>query len=267
MHQDRRVYKAKADVVFLLDVTGSMGKCIQAVKDNLITFASTLDSELIKIRDEGPNEPRMIPDIRYKVVGYRDQPTHREDCKWYVNFPFVKTVEELKKQFDHPDMVVKGGADEPESLLDALYMLGSAPQSGIQDVEDPSKWRYAVPKVVAIFTDATFHLKATLPEIKDLDIHGVYEKIYKAKLRLFGLVPGWHGYDALSSFPRTNLTPFIKADDIPKLGEDSAEGSAAQDKLAFALMAYSDPKRDSFKRLIESIGCGTSQEVKGYPVD
>lgn len=258
-----RINKGKGDVVFLLDVTGSMEKCLQAVKDNLITFASTVASEVEKL--SSANE-KIVSDIRYKVVGYRDQPTHRDDCKWYVNFPFVRTVEELKKQIDHPDMVHKGGADEPESLLDALYMLGIAPESGMQEDEDPNKWRYQVAKTVAFFTDATFHKKATLPEIKDLDASGVYEKISSAKLRLFGLVPEWEGYRLIGSFPYSTLEYYIKGDSVAKLGEDSPEGNDAQLASVEALEKLALNK-GGFTKIIEDIAKGVSKHVKPESID
>ena len=258
-----RINKGKGDVVFLLDVTGSMEKCIQAVKDNLITFASTLATEVEKL---GTANEKIEPDIRYKVVGYRDQPTHSDNFKWYVDFPFVRTTEDLKKQIDHPDMAHKGGADEPESLLEALYKLGMAPESGNQETEDPNKWRYQVAKTVAIFTDASFHEKATLPEIKDLDANGIYEKIASAKLRLFGLVPEWKGYDLLGAFPYSTMEYYIKGDLVKKLGEDSPEGAAAQIASVEALENLAKNK-SVFTKIVEDIAKGATKHIKPELVD
>lgn len=38
-----------------------------------------------------------------------------------------------------PSMQAKGGGDEPESLLDAIFLLAKEGVSGIQDSEDQTK--------------------------------------------------------------------------------------------------------------------------------
>src|SRR5205823_10862629 len=57
--------KGVADIVFLLDATGSMGPCINAVKQNIKTFAQTFTTPT-------PNGPAVVKDWRAKVMGYRD---------------------------------------------------------------------------------------------------------------------------------------------------------------------------------------------------
>ena len=68
------------DIVFLMDATGSMGKCIDALKMNLQNFFNTMTST------EGNGSP--VKDWRAKVVGFRD---YEEDgpADWLDNNPVV----------------------------------------------------------------------------------------------------------------------------------------------------------------------------------
>ena len=56
--------KGVADIVFLVDATGSMGKCIERLKTNISTFFDEMTSE------KGNGSP--LKDWRAKVVGFRD---------------------------------------------------------------------------------------------------------------------------------------------------------------------------------------------------
>ena len=257
-----RIKKGKGDIVFLLDVTVSMEKCLQAVKDNLITFASTLAGEVEKL---GTVSKKIEPDIRYKVCGYRDQSCDGD--KWFIDFPFVRNIDEVKTHMNHADMTHCGGGDEPESLLDALYKVGMMPLSGIQEPEDPNKWRRGVRHCILIFTDATFHKRATLPEIKDLDIFAVYEKIITSKIRLFGLVPEWEGYNLLGQFPYARMDYYIKGDLVKKLGEDSPEGAAAQIASADALEKLAKNEIFSSWRIARELTLSDSRYIKPDAVD
>jgi hypothetical protein len=140
--------KGIVDIVFLLDATGSMQPCINAVKDNIFTFAKTLC-------DKDANGGAIVKDWRARVVGYRD---YLCDAEKLVDNPFVTTSEELRAQLD--TLVASGGGDEPESLLDALLDVVNVGQTEKNTQElDSRKWRYRsnAARCVIVFTDATFH--------------------------------------------------------------------------------------------------------------
>ena len=147
------------DIVFLMDATGSMGKCIDALKKNLESFFDTMTST------EGNGSP--VKDWRAKVVGFRD---YEEDgpANWLENNPFVTNVEELKTQLS--DIAAVGGGDEPESLLDALFTVINVGATGPQEAPDPNKWRprSAAARVVVIFTDAPYKPTMAIPEAAGL---------------------------------------------------------------------------------------------------
>lgn len=157
--------KGAADIVFLLDATGSMGKCIGALKDHIHSFIRSL----VTGNSEGGVAP--VQDWRARVVGYRDF----RDCNasesvaktyrkfggggWLLNNPFVCDVDELHRQLD--SLRAFGGGREPqESMLDALMLTMksgflSRSQTGVNDVY---KWRTnGVGRVVIVFTDAGYH--------------------------------------------------------------------------------------------------------------
>jgi hypothetical protein len=146
--------KGVVDIAFLLDATGSMQPCIDALKNNISQFIDSLTTR-------GPNNENPVKHWRAKVVGYRDA---KVDPVWFDDKPFVEDAAQLKSQL--ADLQATGGGDEPESLLDALYKVATMEQSpkGTTPLE-PTKWRYRseAARVVVAFTDATYHEVMTQP--------------------------------------------------------------------------------------------------------
>ncbi len=140
--------KGIVDIVFLIDATGSMQPCINAVKENIFTFVRTLC-------EKDGNGETIVKDWRARVFGYRD---YLCDVEKSVDNPFVTTPEALRSQLD--DLVAQGGGDEPESLLDGLLDVVNVGQTDKNSQEiDPRKWRYRsnAARCVIVFTDATYH--------------------------------------------------------------------------------------------------------------
>lgn len=134
------------DIVFLMDATGSMEECIDALKANVTTFVDSMCE---------PSQQNPVKDWRVKVVGFRD---FHEDDEPLVDNPFVKEPAAISSQL--AALEAMGGGDEPESLLDAIYHVAHMGQTdkSVQEL-DPNKWRYRsqAARVVIIFTDATYH--------------------------------------------------------------------------------------------------------------
>lgn len=104
-----------------------------------------------------------------KVVGYGDiEAAESEGTEWLEDHIFVWDTAALKAQL--AGLRARGGGDEPESLLDALYKVASmeASPKGAQ-FEEASKWRYRsdVARVVVVFTDASFKESMSIPGAKD----------------------------------------------------------------------------------------------------
>ncbi len=95
--------RARIDVVFVLDTTGSMGGLIHAAKEKIWSIASTMGSA------------EQTPEIRVGLVAYRD----RGDA-------YVTRTVDLSEDLDSVyatlmDYRAEGGGDDPESVNQALY--------------------------------------------------------------------------------------------------------------------------------------------------
>ncbi len=177
MSQQPKV-KGIADIVFLLDATGSMGPCINAVKHNIKTFVQTLTST-------DANGGTVVKDWRAKIVGYRDLDYTDEPA--VVDNPFVSTAVELEAQLDA--LHAAGGGDEAETLLETLYMLANMPATDQQSSLRPDAWRPAVSgrRFVIVFTDAPF--KEPLRSPKGATIDDVILNLMTAKIVLHMFAP------------------------------------------------------------------------------
>jgi hypothetical protein len=104
--------KGVADITFLVDSTGSMKPCIDALKANIEKFCGDIS---------GGN---YTTDWRARVIGYRDAETDGSD--WIIgrDQPFVNTAADLKGQIGK--LEARGGglgtAEIPESGTDALWI-------------------------------------------------------------------------------------------------------------------------------------------------
>lgn len=223
--------KGVVDIVVLLDVSGSMQECIDAVKASVSTFIAQLSS-----KDANNNLP--VKDWRMKVVGYRDHQADPGD--WFVDNPFVRDVAALQSQLTAPAMQASGGGDEPESLLDALYKIAKMEQCGIQDAEEPNRWRArgAAARAVLFFTDATFKSPMTIAEASNGGVNEVHHEIAQSGLILCGFCPEWSGYQELGNAEGAFFRWIARAKDVPAiagLGKPGDEGRAAMEAAVNAL--------------------------------
>ena len=196
--QARAKTKGVADLVFVVDVTGSMAPCIDALRKNIETFIDSLS------KGDG-NSAAPVRDWRGKVVGYRDIESEAKDgVPWFVDQPFVRDVGALKAQL--AGLKAEGGGDEPESLLDALFKVASMPAipKGSQ-AEDPTKWRYRsdAARVVIVFTDASFKETMSLPEAKGGSLQDVANVVMANRIILSLFAPNFEGYDRLSQIDKS----------------------------------------------------------------
>jgi von Willebrand factor type A domain len=196
--QTRAKTKGVADLVFLVDVSGSMATCIDALRGNIETFIDSLN------RGDA-NNAAPVKDWRGKVVGYRDIETVEADgLPWFADNPFVRDAGALKAQL--AALQATGGGDEPESLLDALYKVASmeATPKGSQ-TEEPGKWRYRsdAARVVIVFTDASFKETMAIPEAKGGSLQDVANVVMANRIILSLFAPNFEGYDRLSQIDKS----------------------------------------------------------------
>lgn len=196
--QARAKTKGVADLVFLIDISGSMAPCIDALRGNIEAFIDTLN------RGDA-NNAAPVKDWRAKVVGYRDFAAAESDgLPWLVDNDFVRDTGALKSQLS--GLQAGGGGDEPESLLDALYTVATmeAIPKGSQS-EEAAKWRYRsdAARVVIVFTDASFHETINLPQAKGGSLQDVANVVMANRVILSLFAPNFEGYDRLSQIDKS----------------------------------------------------------------
>ncbi|PZM15298.1 vWA domain-containing protein [Rhizobium tubonense] len=196
--QDRPKTKGVADIVFLIDVTGSMAPCIDALRRNIEAFIDSLSHG-------DANNSAPVKDWRAKVVGYRDiEAAGAEGLSWIVDNDFVRDAGALKAQLGN--LQANGGGDEPESLLDALYQVAAmeAVPKGSQ-TEDSAKWRYRsdAARVVIVFTDASFKETMSIPEAKGGSLQDVANVVMANRIILSLFAPNFESYDRLSQIDKS----------------------------------------------------------------
>jgi hypothetical protein len=196
--QERPKTKGVADIVFLIDISGSMAPCIDALRRNIEAFIDSLS------RGDA-NNAAPVRDWRGKVVGYRDiEADQAAGLAWIVDNDFVRDAASLKAQLG--TLQANGGGDEPESLLDALYKVASmesAPKGS--QTEDSTKWRYRsdAARVVIVFTDASFKETMSIPEAKGGSLQDVANVVMANRIILSLFAPNFEGYDRLSQIDKS----------------------------------------------------------------
>lgn len=185
MSQQPKV-KGVVDIVFLIDVTGSMTPCIDALKDNIQAFVTSLTAK-------DANGTQLVQNWRAAAMGYRD--IRMDGSNWFEGNDFVSSVEDLRGQL--AGLHASGGGDEPESLLDALYKVAAMPatEKGHQGL--PGQWRYRSDAMRAIvtFSDASFPME--LVEPTGGTINDVMNKLEETRTVLTMFAPEMACYEEL----------------------------------------------------------------------
>ncbi|MEI6604954.1 MAG: vWA domain-containing protein [Verrucomicrobiota bacterium] len=241
MTEEAKKIKGVADIVFLIDATGSMGTCIDALKANISIFVDSLSGH-------NANNASPIKDWRAKVVGYRD---FEEDETPFVDNPFVKDAAALKAQLG--GLEATGGGDEPESLLDAMYKVVNMDcTDDISGTEDPSKWRHRhqARRVVIIFTDATF--KESMKEPAGGTFNDLANLIYQNRVIVNLFAPD------LPIYPDT----FASLDKAEYVNVTTSPGQSPQ-----AALAAFTADQSNFRKVMEQLAKTVSASAIVDPVE
>ena len=201
--QKAKGVKGVVDIVFLIDATGSMSPCIEALKNNIQTFVEGLTAK-------DANNASPVKDWRAKVVGYRDCDV---DAQPFIDNPFVGTAGELRAQLT--GLTADGGGDEPESLLEALFKVANMPSTPKGAPPDPYAWRHkpAAARVVVIFTDATY--KEPLADPKGATFDDVAHVLQNNRIILSIFAPELACYDKLRTIDKAEWN-IVRGDENPQ---------------------------------------------------
>lgn len=122
------VVSRTADVVFVIDATGSMGSYIERVKNRISEFVELLDERVV--------------DVRVRFVVYYDCAIGENTVlsSWYTG----EQIEEAKAYLQN--LQASGGGDGPETALDGMGQM----------FQDDFGWRENVNKFSILLTDAPY---------------------------------------------------------------------------------------------------------------
>jgi hypothetical protein len=128
------------DIVFCLDVTGSMQPVVQEVKLGVFSLHTQLNAALFR-------RGKRMRQLRMRVIAYRDFTDHADDA--LIASPFF-TMPRQAHAFESVmhSLSASGGGPEPDSGLEALSVAINSPWQ--RDL-DPRR------HLIVIFTDASTH--------------------------------------------------------------------------------------------------------------
>jgi hypothetical protein len=124
------------DLIFVIDVTGSMSDDIDAVQASAITIVNTIES--------------MTCDFRVGIVAYRDHPFYpygEPDDVMFEDYAFSTDKTTIINNIN--SLVEEGGADWKEAVFDALLRAIDSTSIG--------EWRSGVKKILILMGDAPPH--------------------------------------------------------------------------------------------------------------
>lgn len=143
-----------ADVLFLVDVTGSMGEEIEQIRSGLR-------------RTIVPGIAAAIPDVHFSVAQYADFPIapygERDDLPFLLRTASTSDLPQVQSGLDA--LIVLGGNDGPESGVEALYLTATGSAAGV--LVPPRRcptgtigypcFRREGTRIVVLITDAPSH--------------------------------------------------------------------------------------------------------------
>ena len=195
------------DIVFLLDASGSMKDCIRAVADNIAAFVETLNTP-------DANGGVLIKDWRVRVLGYRDR--EADGSHWWIDNPFTSDLTQVKAQLSA--LEAKGGGDEPESLLDAMYTVSQWPSAERGAPASPNGWRHRhdAARVVIIFTDASCKPDFTAADGSRGSVMDLINAYHANKLKVCLFAPDAPSHGDLSSMNGLEWEPVGSLESNPQ---------------------------------------------------
>ena len=137
---DNDAIETNVDIVFVIDVTGSMSGVIETVKNATLTFHEELREKLAE-------NHRIINHLRVKVAWFRDY--YADGNEAYGESDFMSLPEQKEDFYNFVSgLRATGGGDAPETSLEALTQ---AMRSDF--IQDGKRKRH----IVLLFTDAPAH--------------------------------------------------------------------------------------------------------------
>lgn len=132
--------KYNVDIVFCIDVTGSMGGILDTVKANALKFYPDLQKAL-------EEKDKNVENLRIKVIAYRDFYCDGANAIKQSEFIDIKSDVETFNSFIN-NLEPDGGGDEPENGLEALALAINSDWT-----KDGDRQRH----IIVVYSDASTH--------------------------------------------------------------------------------------------------------------
>ena len=176
--------KKPLDLVFLVDISGSMGGCIRGLLNNIGNFIETL------MKGDGVNEP--IDDLRVKIVGFRDYKYSwdRNDLGWFDEGEFSSNLSVLKAKLNSFS-ASGGGGNGGETSFDALWYVAKDKTSdrlrsptACVNTASPFRPKEEAARAVILFSDEPPHDPLTALGCSGLTVKDVVKAVEEAGINL-----------------------------------------------------------------------------------
>ena len=196
--------KKPLDLVFLVDISGSMGGCIRGLLNNIGIFIEQL------MNGDANNDP--IDDLRVKIVGFRDYKYSwdRNDLGWYDEGAFSGNLSVLKSKLNSFS-ARGGGGNGGETSFDALWYVANdkAPNrllnpTACVSTSSPFRPKGEAARAVILFTDEAPHDPLTANGCAGLTVTDVVRAVEDAEICLTVITTALSGYSGNYGVDRFN---------------------------------------------------------------
>ena len=176
--------KKPLDLVFLVDISGSMGGCIRGLLNNIGIFIEKL------MKGDADNDP--IDDLRVKIVGFRDYKASwdRNTLGWYDEGSFSGNLSVLKAKLNSFS-ANGGGGNGGETSFDALWYVAKdmSPNrftnpTACVPTSSPFRPKGEAARAVILFTDEAPHDPLSANGCAGLRIPDVVKAVEDAEITL-----------------------------------------------------------------------------------
>ncbi|MCQ2079444.1 MAG: VWA domain-containing protein [archaeon] len=204
------------DIVYAIDVTGSMAPIIDTIKNSVKGFEKRLQNELLSSTYQ-----RQIDELRIRIVAFRD---FDEDGQNSINqsnfFTLPEEEEELYAYIDKLEAF--GGGDVPETAIDAF----SIAMNSDWNTEGQKKRQ-----IIFLFTDAPTKGPGHAPKSLGLPstMEGVVEwwqdpqksKLNRHAQRLIVYAPEDESWEFLEALDNTVWERSVPSEGLSEVGMDT----------------------------------------------
>lgn len=202
----RKGLQTKVDLLFLIDGTGSMQNCLDAVKSRALTLYKDIIRGLA-------DKQRTVKEIRVKVIVFRDLYVDTDAYEESGYFTLSEDGNDESHEFRRyiEGIRAMGGGDEPEHALEALHR---AMQTDFTPVLQGEKARH----IIVMMTDAPAHPlddpQRDMPEYRNvypadmprslLELQAEWEEMNPHAKRLIIFAPNAYPWPTVATW---NLAP------------------------------------------------------------